>query len=109
MESLDDSLIEAAYDLGANKSQSGGRSSSLMRCWICRGDRRLHDRLGSYLTPKLMGGRTPYGSPNRSTTSLSLILTGTRDQPSGFSSAPLVGIIWTALKLTRQKLSDVLK
>ena len=62
MESLDDSLIEAAYDLGANKitiwrkivipySMPGIMSGSIVVFMIV---------LGSYLTPKLMGGKNSW-------------------------------------------------
>jgi spermidine/putrescine transport system permease protein len=75
LESLDDSLIEAAYDLGANMwsilfkiiiphAAPGIVSGSIVVFMLT---------LGNYLTPNLMGGweeRILSGSPNRYTTSL---------------------------------------
>ncbi len=84
MEGLDDSYIEAAYDLGAKKitiwrkiiiphCMPGIMSGSIMVFMLV---------LGSYLTPNLMGGKTHFGLHSRYITSLYCILTGTRVQHS---------------------------
>ncbi len=86
MESLDDSLIEAAYDLGSSKTviwfkiilphcKPGITSGSIVVFMLV---------LGNYLTPNLMGGKTRSGSPSRFIISLSPASTGTRAQPSAF-------------------------
>ena len=88
LESLDDSLIEAAYDLGANMgtillriviphAMPGIVSGSIVVFMLT---------LGNYLTPNLMGGKIRCGLPNRSIINLLPALTGTRGQPSGFYS-----------------------
>ncbi|BCO08117.1 hypothetical protein GF1_04930 [Desulfolithobacter dissulfuricans] len=83
MESLDDSLIEAAYDLEASKfailstiiiphCKPGITSGAIVVFMLA---------LGNYLTPNLMGARTRSGSPSRSTTSSLPASTGTRAPP----------------------------
>jgi spermidine/putrescine transport system permease protein len=112
MESLDDSLIEAAYDLGANKitiwrkivipySMPGIMSGSIVVFMIV---------LGSYLTPKLMGGKNSLWFTEQIYNQFITYFNWNQGSAFGFLLLLLSsGIIWMALKLTRQKLSDVLK
>ena len=83
MESLDNSLIEAAYDLGGNVATifrriiiphcTPGIVSGAIVVFMLT--------LGNYLTPNLMGAKTASGSPSRSTTSSLPVSTGTRARP----------------------------
>jgi len=112
MESLDDSLIEAAYDLGANKitiwrkiiipySMPGIMSGSIVVFMIV---------LGSYLTPKLMGGKNSLWFTEQIYNQFITYFNWNQGSAFGFLLLLLSSwIIWMALKLTRQKLSDVLK
>jgi spermidine/putrescine transport system permease protein len=112
MESLDDSLIEAAYDLGANKitiwrkiiipyAMPGIMSGSIVVFMIV---------LGSYLTPKLMGGKNSLWFTEQIYNQFITYFNWNQGSAFGFLLLLLSsGIIWAALKLTRQKLSDVLK
>lgn len=112
MESLDDSLIEAAYDLGANKitiwrkiiipySMPGIMSGSIVVFMIV---------LGSYLTPKLMGGKNSLWFTEQIYNQFITYFNWNQGSAFGFLLQLLSSwIIWMALKLTRQKLSDVLK
>jgi spermidine/putrescine transport system permease protein len=112
MESLDDSLIEAAYDLGANKitiwrkiiipyAMPGIMSGSIVVFMIV---------LGSYLTPKLMGGKNSLWFTEQIYNQFITYFNWNQGSAFGFLLLLLSsGIIWMALKLTRQKLSDVLK
>jgi spermidine/putrescine transport system permease protein len=112
MESLDDSLIEAAYDLGANKitiwrkiiipyAMPGIMSGSIVVFMIV---------LGSYLTPKLMGGKNSLWFTEQIYNQFITYFNWNQGSAFGFLLLLLSsGIIWMALKLTHQKLSDVLK
>ncbi len=80
MDALDDSLIEAAYDLGASKTAIW-RTIIIPHCMpgmASGGIIVFMLVLGSYLTPNLMGGKTPCGLRSRSTTRSSCTSTGTR-------------------------------
>jgi spermidine/putrescine transport system permease protein len=112
LESLDDSLIEAAYDLGANKitiwrkiiipyAMPGIMSGSIVVFMIV---------LGSYLTPKLMGGKNSLWFTEQIYNQFITYFNWSQGSAFGFLLLLLSSaIIWIALKLTRQKLSDVLK
>jgi spermidine/putrescine transport system permease protein len=112
MESLDDSLIEAAYDLGANKitiwrkiiipyAMPGIMSGSIVVFMIV---------LGSYLTPKLMGGKNSLWFTEQIYNQFITYFNWNQGSAFGFLLLLLSsGMIWAALKVTRQKLSDVLK
>jgi spermidine/putrescine transport system permease protein len=80
LESLDDSLIEAAYDLGGNSwsilrqivvphAAPGIAAGSIVVFMLT---------LGNYLTPTLLGGKNSQCSPSRSIRSSSLDSTGNR-------------------------------
>ena len=84
LESLDDSLIEAAYDLGGNgwsilreiiipHAAPGIAAGSIVVFMLT---------LGNYLTPTLLGGKNRCGSPSRSTRSSSRASTGSRARRS---------------------------
>ncbi len=112
METLDDALIEAAYDLGAGKItiwrkviipyvMPGIMSGSIVVFMIV---------LGSYLTPKLMGGKNSLWFTEQIYNQFITYFNWNQGSAFGFLLLLLSsGIIWIALKLTRQKLSDVLK
>ena len=112
LESLDDSLIEAAYDLGADKitiwrkiiipyAMPGIMSGSIVVFMIV---------LGSYLTPKLMGGKNSLWFTEQIYNQFITYFNWSQGSAFGFLLLLLSSaIIWMALKLTRQKLSDVLK
>jgi spermidine/putrescine transport system permease protein len=112
MESLDDSLIEAAYDLGADKlaiwrriiipyAMPGIMSGSIVVFMIV---------FGSYLTPKLMGGKNSLWFTEQIYNQFITYFNWNQGSAFGFLLLLLSSaIIWVALKLTRQKLSDVLK
>ncbi len=112
MESLDDSLIEAAYDLGAGKlaiwrriiipyAMPGIMSGSIVVFMIV---------FGSYLTPKLMGGKNSLWFTEQIYNQFITYFNWNQGSAFGFLLLLLSSaIIWAALKLTRQKLSDVLK
>ena len=84
LESLDDALIEAAYDLGGNgwsilrriivpHAAPGIVAGSIVVFMLT---------VGNYLTPTLLGGRTRCGSPNKSTRSSSPASIGSRARRS---------------------------
>jgi spermidine/putrescine transport system permease protein len=112
MESLEDSLIEAAYDLGASKltiwwriiipyAMPGIMSGSIVVFMIV---------FGSYLTPKLMGGKNSLWFTEQIYNQFITYFNWNQGSAFGFLLLLLSSaIIWVALKLTRQKLSDVLK
>ena len=112
LESLDDSLIEAAYDLGADKitiwrkiiipyAMPGIMSGSIVVFMIV---------LGSYLTPKLMGGKNSLWFTEQIYNQFITYFNWSQGSAFGFLLLLLSSaIIWVALKLTRQKLSDVLR
>jgi len=112
LESLDDSLIEAAYDLGAGKlaiwrriiipyAMPGIMSGSIVVFMIV---------FGSYLTPKLMGGKNSLWFTEQIYNQFITYFNWNQGSAFGFLLLLLSSaIIWVALKLTRQKLSDVLK
>jgi spermidine/putrescine transport system permease protein len=112
LESLDDSLIEAAHDLGAGKlaiwrriiipyAMPGIMSGSIVVFMIV---------FGSYLTPKLMGGKNSLWFTEQIYNQFITYFNWNQGSAFGFLLLLLSSaIIWGALKLTRQKLSDVLK
>lgn len=112
MESLDDSLIEAAFDLGAKKftiwkeiiipwAMPGIMSGSIVVFMIV---------LGSYLTPKLMGGTNSLWFTEQIYNQFITYFNWNQGSAFGFLLLLLSsGIIWVVLKLTGQKLSEVVK
>lgn len=112
MESLDDTLIEAAFDLGAKRfaiwkeiiipwSMPGIMSGSIVVFMIV---------LGSYLTPKLMGGTNSLWFTEQIYNQFITYFNWNQGSAFGFLLLLLSsGIIWIVLKLTGQKLSEVVK
>ena len=112
MESLDDSLIEAAYDLGSSKTviwwkiilphcKPGITSGSIVVFMLV---------LGNYLTPNLMGGKNSLWFTEQIYNQF--IASFNWNQGSAFGFLLLIlssAIIWLALKLTDQKLGKVVQ
>lgn len=112
MESLDDSLIEAAHDLGAKKltiwfkiiipySMPGIVSGSVIVFMLV---------LGSYLTPNLMGGKNSLWFTEQIYNQMIIYFNWNQGAAFGFLLLLMSSlIILAALKLTGQKVSTVLK
>jgi len=112
MEGLDDSLIEAAYDLGAKKiaiwreiiipySMPGIMSGSIIVFMLV---------LGSYLTPKLMGGKNSLWFTEQIYNQIIIYFNWNQGAAFGFLLLTLSSlIIWAALKLTKQDFRKVIK
>jgi len=112
LDSLDDSLIEAAYDLGANMwtilvkiviphSMPGIVSGSIVVFMLT---------LGNYLTPNLMGGKNSLWFTEQIYNQFIASFNWNQGSAFGFLLLLLSSlVIWTGLKLTRQKLSKVVK
>ena len=112
LESLDDSLIEAAYDLGGN-------GWSILRQII-----RPHAApgivagciavfmltLGNYLTPTLLGGKNSLWFTKQIYTQF--ITRFNREQGAAFGFLLLIlstAIVWAGLKLTGQRFGEVMR
>ena len=112
LDSLDDSLIEAAYDLGANMgsillkiiiphSMPGIVSGSIVVFMLT---------LGNYLTPNLMGGKNSLWFTEQIYNQFIASFNWNQGSAFGFLLLLLSSlVIWTGLKLTGQKLSKVVK
>ncbi len=112
MQSLDDSLIEAAYDLGAKKITiwrkiiipyvtPGIMSGSILVFMLV---------LGSYLTPKLMGGKNALWFTEQIYNSMIIYFNWNQGAAFGFLLLLLSSlIIFVALKITRQDFRKVIK
>jgi spermidine/putrescine transport system permease protein len=112
MDSLDDSLIEAAYDLGAKKltiwreiiiphCMPGIMSGCIVVFMLV---------LGNYITPSLMGGKYSLWFTQQIYNQFIAYLNWNRGASFGFLLLFISSfIIWLALKITRQKLSTVVK
>jgi spermidine/putrescine transport system permease protein len=112
MSSLDDSLIEAAHDLGANKlaiwwkiiiphCMPGIMSGCIIVFMLA---------LGNYITPSLMGGKYSLWFTQQIYDQFIAYVNWNQGAAFGFLlllSSSLV--IWAALKITGQKLSAVVK
>ncbi len=110
--SLDDSLIEAAHDLGAKKlaiwkeiiipySMPGIMSGSIIVFMLV---------LGSYLTPKLMGGKNSLWFTEQIYNQIIVYFNWEQGSAFGFLLLFLSSlIIWAALKITKQSFSEVIK
>jgi spermidine/putrescine transport system permease protein len=110
--SLDDSLIEAAHDLGAKKlaiwkeiiipySMPGIMSGSIIVFMLV---------LGSYLTPKLMGGKNSLWFTEQIYNQIIVYFNWEQGSAFGFLLLFLSSlIIWVSLKLTKQSFSEVIK
>jgi spermidine/putrescine transport system permease protein len=112
LDSLDDSLIEAAYDLGANMgtilykiiiphAMPGIVSGSIVVFMLT---------LGNYLTPNLMGGKNSLWFTEQIYNQFIASFNWNQGSAFGFLLLVLSSmVIWAGLKLTRQKLSKVVK
>jgi len=112
LDSLDDSLIEAAYDLGANMwsilikiiiphSMPGIVSGSIVVFMLT---------LGNYLTPNLMGGKNSLWFTEQIYNQFIASFNWNQGSSFGFLLLLLSSlVIWAGLKLTGQKLSKVVK
>jgi spermidine/putrescine transport system permease protein len=112
MDSLDDSLIEAAYDLGARKlniwweiiiphCMPGIMSGCIVVFMLV---------LGNYITPSLMGGKYSLWFTQQIYNQFIAYLNWNRGAAFGFLLLSISSlIIWAALKVTGQKLSTVVK
>jgi spermidine/putrescine transport system permease protein len=112
MESLDDSLIEAAHDLGAKKltiwrtiiipySMPGIMSGSIIVFMLV---------LGSYLTPNLMGGKNSLWFTEQIYNQMIIYFNWNQGAAFGFLLLLLSSlIIWLALKVTKQDWRTVIK
>jgi spermidine/putrescine transport system permease protein len=111
LQGLDDSLIEAAYDLGASKpviffkiiipySMPGITSGSIVVFMLT---------LGNYLTPNLMGGKNSLWFTEQIYNEFIASFNWNQGAAFGFLLLILSTlIIWAGLKLTRQDLSRAL-
>jgi spermidine/putrescine transport system permease protein len=112
MDSLDDSLIEAAYDLGAGKltiwweiiiphCMPGIMSGCIVVFMLV---------LGNYITPSLMGGKYSLWFTQQIYNQFIAYLNWNRGASFGFLLLFISSfIIWLALKITGQKLTTVVK
>jgi spermidine/putrescine transport system permease protein len=112
LESLDDALIEAAYDLGANAwsilrqiviphAAPGIAAGSIVVFMLT---------LGNYLTPTLLGGKNSLWFTEQIYTQF--ITRFNWEQGAAFGFLLLVlstAIVWVALLLTGQRLTDVMR
>ena len=112
LESLDNSLIEAAYDLGANMwaivfkiiiphAAPGIVSGSIVVFMLT---------LGNYLTPNLMGGKNSLWFTEQIYNQFIASFNWNQGSAFGFLLLILSSfIIWLGLKLSRQKLGQVVQ
>ncbi|RKX82001.1 MAG: ABC transporter permease [Spirochaetes bacterium] len=112
MGSLDDALIEAAHDLGAKKLEiwkeiiipycmPGIMSGSIIVFMLV---------LGSYLTPKLMGGKNALWFTEQIYNQMIVYFNWEQGSAFGFLLLLLSSvIIWVALKLSKQSFKEVVK
>jgi len=112
MGSLDDALIEAAHDLGAKKlaiwkeiiipyCMPGIMSGSIIVFMLV---------LGSYLTPKLMGGKNSLWFTEQIYNQIIVYFNWNQGSAFGFLLLLLSSlIIWVALKITKQEFTKVVK
>jgi spermidine/putrescine transport system permease protein len=112
LESLDDSLIEAAYDLG------GGVWSILVKIIIPHATPGIISgsivvfmlTLGNYLTPNLMGGKNSLWFTEQIYNQFIASFNWNQGSAFGFLLLILSSlVIWAALKLTGQKLTKVVQ
>lgn len=112
MEDLDDSLIEAAYDLGASKLAIW-RTIIIPHCapgMVSGGIIVFMMVLGSYLTPNLMGGKNSLWFTEQIYNQIILYFNWNQGAAFGFLLLGLSSlIIWIVLKLTRQNLAQVVR
>lgn len=112
MEDLDDSLIEAAHDLGASRIAIW-RTIIVPHCMpgiVSGGIIVFMLVLGSYLTPNLMGGKNSLWFTEQIYNQIILYFNWNQGAAFGFLLLALSSlIIWVMLKLTGQNLKEVVK
>ena len=112
MDDLDNSIIEAAYDLGASKIAIW-RTIIIPHCTsglVNGGIIVFMLVLGSYLTPNLMGGKNSLWFTEQIYNQIILYFNWNQGAAFGFLLLVLSSlIIWVLLKLTRQNLKEVVK
>jgi len=112
MDSLDDSLIEAAYDLGAKKKDIW-RKIVIPHCMpgIMSGCIVVFMLvLGNYITPSMMGGKYSLWFTQQIYNQFIAYLNWNQGAAFGFLLLFISSfVIWAALKLTGQKLTEVVK
>ncbi len=112
MDDLDNSIIEAAYDLGASKIAIW-RTIIIPHCTsglVNGGIIVFMLVLGSYLTPNLMGGKNSLWFTEQIYNQIILYFNWNQGAAFGFLLLALSSlIIWVLLKLTGQRLKEVVK
>jgi len=112
LESLDDSLIEAAYDLGA------GMGSILFKIIIPHATPGIVSgsivvfmlTLGNYLTPNLMGGKNSLWFTEQIYNQFIASFNWNQGSAFGFLLLILSSlVVWLGLRLSRQRLSKVIQ
>ena len=112
LESLDNSLIEAAYDLGA------GMGSILFKIIIPQATPGIVSgsivvfmlTLGNYLTPNLMGGKNSLWFTEQIYNQFIASFNWNQGSAFGFLLLVLSSlVVWLGLKLSRQRLSKVIQ
>jgi spermidine/putrescine transport system permease protein len=112
LESLDDSLIEAAYDLGGNVFSIVTRIiiPHAMPGIVSGGIVVFMLTLGNYLTPNLIGGKNSLWFTEQIYNQFIASFNWNQGAAFGFLLLVLSStIIWIGLKLTRQNLSQVIQ
>ena len=112
LESLDDSLIEAAYDLGGNVFSIVTRIviPHAMPGIVSGGIVVFMLTLGNYLTPNLIGGKNSLWFTEQIYNQFIASFNWNQGAAFGFLLLILSStIIWIGLKLTRQNLSQVVQ
>lgn len=112
MDSLDDSLIEAAYDLGAKKKNIWRRiiiphcmPGIMSGCIVV-----FMLVLGNYITPSMLGGKYSLWFTQQIYNQFIAYLNWNQGAAFGFLLLVISSVvIWAALKLTGQKLTEVVK
>ncbi len=100
LESLDDSLIEAAYDLGGNAAP-GIAAGCIVVFMLC---------LGNYLTPTLLGGKNSLWFTEQIYTQFITRFNWNQGAAFGFLLLFLsTALVWAGLKLTGQRFGAVMK
>jgi spermidine/putrescine transport system permease protein len=98
LESLDDSLIEAAYDLGGSTAIAAGSIVVFMLC------------LGNYLTPTLLGGKNSLWFTEQIYTQFITRFNWNQGAAFGFLLLFLsTALVWAGLKITGQRFGAVMK
>ena len=112
LESLDDSLIEAAYDLGGNVFSIVTRIiiPHAMPGIVSGGIVVFMLTLGNYLTPNLIGGKNSLWFTEQIYNQFIASFNWNQGAAFGFLLLILSStMVWIGLKLTRQKLSQVVQ